>query len=227
MSDPEPPKKRRGCFFYGCITSLVVALVLVLIVGFVVAKIVGYANAQIVQYTDTAPVPLPKADLPSNELAQLEARVSAFVKALDAHSNTPPLTLNTAEVNALLENTEQVQALKLKDRFYITLQGDQIKAQISLPLGDFPKPPFIKTDGRFLNGDAVVVGSVTNSQVSLTIKSMDVKGSPLPLQYLARVQAFQDAMMTNVNNNPTNRAVFDHLDSAEVKDGVLTIKPKP
>ncbi len=226
MSDPVPPKKRRGCFFYGCITSLVVALVLVLVVVFGVSRVVSYVNAQIVLYTDTAPAPLPKSDLGSNELAQLEARVSAFGKALDAHTNTPPLTLTTAELNALLENATQVKLLKLNDRFYVSLQGDQIKAQISLPLGEYFKMPMIKTEGRYLNGDAALGAVLTNSQISLDIKSVDVKGGPLPADYLARIQVFAAATMTNINDNPTNRAYFDHIESAEVKDGVLTIKAK-
>ena len=226
MSDPAPPKKRRGCFFYGCITSLALVLVLVLVFGFGAAKFVSYINATIVKYTDTVPAPLPKADMGSNEFAQLENRVSAFGKALDAHTNTLPLTLNTTEINALLENSQQAKAAKIKDHIYLTLQGDQIKAQESLPLGDFIQAPFIKTAGRYLNGDAVLGVVLTNSEVSVVIKSMNVKGSPLPDEYLARLQTVEESLMTNVNNDPTNRAFFDRIESAVVRDGVLIIKAK-
>lgn len=227
MSDPVPPKKRRGCFFYGCITSVAVALVLILVVGFGLAKFVSYVNATILKYTDTVPVTLPTVDISSNELAQLEDRVSAFGKALDAHTNALPLTLTTTEVNALLENSQQTRAAKLKDHVYLTLEGDQVKAQVSLPLDDLIKAPFIKSAGRYLNGDASLSAYVTNSQVALEIKSVEIKGSPLPPEFLARIQAFEEAAMTNVNDNPTNRAYFDHIESAVVKDGVLIIKPKP
>ena len=228
MSDPVPPqKKRRGCFFYGCITSLVVALVLVLVVVFGVSRVVSYVNAQIVLYTDTAPATLPKSDLGSNELAQLEARVSAFGKALDAHTNALPLTFNTAELNAFLADTAPVKNLKLNDRFYVTLQGDQIKAQVSLPLGEYFKIPMIKTEGRYLNGDASLGAVLTNTQLSLTIKTVDVKGKPLPDDLVTRFRDITAATMTNINDNPTNRAYFDHIESAEVKDGILTIKAKP
>ena len=47
MSDytiPSPPPKRRGCFFYGCLTSVVLVLLAGLLV-FLGILVVGYVYA--------------------------------------------------------------------------------------------------------------------------------------------------------------------------------------
>ena len=78
MSATEPVKKRRGCFFYGCLISSVLGVLLVGMVVFVAVMIISWLNARILEYTDTAPVPLPKVEMPAEELARLKERVTAF-----------------------------------------------------------------------------------------------------------------------------------------------------
>ena len=62
MTDPNVPppiRKGRGCFFYGCLTSLVLLLVVFLLALFTVRWIRNEINA----YTDTAPMTLPKVEM--------------------------------------------------------------------------------------------------------------------------------------------------------------------
>jgi len=99
---PAPPPKKHGCFFYGCITSLI--LLLVLAVGIVLGTrfLLSRLNQLVAQYTDTSPTPLPAVELPPEEMKALSDRVAAFSQALDAHSNAAPLILTGPQVNALL-----------------------------------------------------------------------------------------------------------------------------
>jgi hypothetical protein len=226
MSDPQPtPQKKRGCLFYGCLSVAAIVLLAGVLIGVGAYKFVTTVNAAILEYTDTAPAALPTNSLSVDQLRLVQDRVNAFDAAINGHSNTPPLTLTTQEVNALIADSQQIKDLKLKDRFYVSFDGDQIKAQISMPLEQL-KVRFIKTDGRYLNGDATVAGMLTNSEVTASIVSMNAKGKPLPDQFVAILQGFDENVISNINNNPTNRAVFDGIDSAQVKDGVLVIKAK-
>ena len=103
LAEPQKPKG-RWCFFYGCITCLVLLLIAG-IGGFVAFRyVVGKINGFIDQYTDTSPITLPRVDLPADELKQLKARSDAFKVAVDAGSNAAPLVLTGREVNALLTN---------------------------------------------------------------------------------------------------------------------------
>ena len=56
MSAPEPPQKKRGCFFYGCIVSTCLGL-LILVVGVIgVLAVRNAINNFVRAYTDTAPL---------------------------------------------------------------------------------------------------------------------------------------------------------------------------
>ncbi len=221
---PEPPKKRRGCFFYGCITCLAIFLLVVGGVFLTGWYTIHRLNALIAEYTDTSPAALPKVDMPANELASLKARVAEFEHALDAHTNTPPLILNSREINALLADSPQVKQMNLDNTFYVDLEGDQIQGQISLPLGQI-KIPLLNTAGRYLNGNGDFTATVTNAALSVTVKSLEVKGKPLPASFMASLQ--QQNLADAVNKNPTNTAAMSRFESIEVRDGTLIIKAKP
>ena len=227
MSAPETTPKKRGCFFYGCL-SCIIAAILIAVTGFLgVRFLVGRINATIMEYTEASPRALPTVDMPTNEIAQLKERAAAFGRALDAHTNTPPLILTGPEINVLLRTAQQTKDAKLNERFYVSLEGEHIKAQTSLPLDEFPQLPLIHTKGRYLNGVADVTATVTNAAVSMNINSVMVKGKPLPAQLLMQMQQFQRQMLSqNVNNNPTNAPYLERLESVEVKDGTMILKAK-
>src|SRR5258708_25169887 len=111
MINQEPPKKRRGCFFYGCVTCLILFLVVGLMAVLAVRYFAGQINAVIAQYTDTSPMALPTVNMPADEVKKLQARIDAFNKAADAHTNVPALVLTGPEINALLANSSN----ELKD----------------------------------------------------------------------------------------------------------------
>jgi hypothetical protein len=223
MSDPQPPKK-RGCFFYGCIVCLALFLFVVLVGSLVTWYVVHTTNAAILEYTDTVPMALPKVDMPPEELARLNARVTGFKQALIARSNTPPLVLTGREVNALMSDNAQVKRLNLDNKIYVDLEGDHIKGQFSLPLDQFMKLPFIHSAGRYLNGRGDFAAEVTNAALSVTALSLEVKGKPLPPNVMIQFQKMN--LADAVNKNPTNTEVMSHYDSIEIKDSTLIIKPK-
>jgi hypothetical protein len=223
MSDPQSPKKPRGCFFYGCITCLVLfalAAVLFLLGGWYAVR---WANAMVTEYTDTVPMALPKVDMPPEELAKLKARVAEFNHALDAHTNTPPLILTGREINALMQDSAQVKQMDLNDKFYVDLEGDHIKGQVSLPL-DQIRIPFVHTAGRYLNGIGEMAAEVTNAMLTVTVVSLEVKGKPLPPKFMTSLQ--QQNLADKVNENSTNRAAMSRFESIEIKDSTLIIKAK-
>jgi hypothetical protein len=223
MSAPEPAKKPRGCFFYGCITCL--ALSFLAAIGILLLAWFGVRtlNALVAEYTDTAPMTLPKADMPPDELAKLEARVADFGHALDARTNTPPLVLTVREINALMSEYTRLHDTNLHDKFYVDLEGDHIKGQVSLPL-DQIKLPFVHTAGRYLNGTGDLAAGLTNATLSVSFTSFEATGKPLPLQIMATLQQVNFA--DKANQDPTNVTTLSHIDSIEFKDSTLIIKPK-
>lgn len=125
---PPPENKGRGCFFYGCLTCLVL-MVIVCVMAFFAVR---FVRNRINDYTQATPMKLPGVEMPDAEFKQLEGRVKSFGEALDQGKPIEPLVLTERDVNALIVNAPNTK--ELADKVYVSLSGDQIKGQVSLPL---------------------------------------------------------------------------------------------
>jgi len=224
MPDPEPqapPRKKRGCFFYGCITSLILLAVAALGIFLGMRYLISRAREMVAQYTDTSPMALPKVDMSPEQLRQLTARVQAFGQALDAHTNTGPLILTGPEVNALLASTPELK--DYKDKIYVSFEGEEARAQISLPLEGLHIPG-LDLKGRYLNGNGAFKLAITNGLASVTVASFEAKGKPLPATFLA---SMQQQNLAQGFNSTTNTASLAGFQSVQVKDSTLIATPKP
>jgi len=223
MTNPAPPiaPKPRGCFFYGCITCLVVFFIMGIAVFFGVRYAVNSVNATIVEYTDTSAMAMPKVELTADEMKKLNERVDDFNHKLEAGSNAPPLVLTGRDLNALLAS--RPNSKDLKDRFYVAIEGDQVKGQLSLPLGDLVKIPLVHTEGRFLNGAGSFKAVFTDGSLFVTIRALEVKGKPVPDKYLA---GFRQQNIAANFNNTTNASFLDRYESIVVTNGTIIVKAK-
>jgi len=228
MPDPEPSSpppaplpKKHGCFFYGCIISLILLLVLAVGLFFGARYALSRLNRLVAQYSDTSPMPLPTVELPSDEMKALLDRISAFSDALDAHTNPAPLILTGPQVNALLATRPELAAFKGK--FFVSFDGVLTKAQISLPLESLPKLPMVDTKGRFLNGSGTFNVSINNGVLSVILSSLEVKGQTAPPSFIA---AFQNNNLAQNANASTNATVLRQIDSLLVTNSTLLIQAK-
>jgi hypothetical protein len=213
---PAPEiKKRRGCFFYGCIT----VLVLVVIVGIMAVLAVNYFKNLINTYTDTGPMALPKVEMPAAEYEALDKRVHSFKESLDKQKGVEPLVLSGDEINALIASKPDTK--QFKDKFQLSIEGDKIKGQVSIPLGDTGIP---FTKGRYLNGASAFKASLQNGILIVTADSIVVKGKPLPETFMTRLR--NENLAKEVYRDPKNAETLRKLESIEVKDGKISIKPR-
>jgi hypothetical protein len=215
------PAKRRGCFFYGCITVLVLT-VLVGIAGFFTIRYVAHkVTALVEQYTDTKPMMLESVQMSSSDYQQLDKRVTTFADAVNARKSTPALVLTGDDINALIANNRAWKALK--DKVYVTIAGDQVKGKVSIPMDDLAQVPLLsRLKGRYLNGSADFKVSLANGVLVVTIQSLEAKGQSLPPQFMAQLQSVNFAQ--NSAQDPKTQEMIGRIESIEVKDGKITIK---
>ncbi len=221
VAPASQPDKRRGCFFYGCITVLVL-IVLVGIAGFFAIRYaLNKVTALVEQYTETLPMTLPTVQMSGTDYQQLDKRVTAFADAVNARKATPPLVLTGDEINALIANNPAWKGLKGK--VYATIEGDQIKGKVSIPMDDLAQAPGLsRLKGRYLNGSAGFKVSLANAVLVVTIQSLEAKGqSPSP-PIMAQLQSMNFAQ--NSSQDPKTKEMIGRFESIEVKDGKLTIK---
>ena len=211
----QAPKARRGCFFYGCITSLVLFAIIL------AALLAGlhYVKKMVNQYTDTQPMELPTVQMSKGEVDELKQRFAAFQDAVRAQRPTKPLTLTADDINALIANSAEQQAWQGK--FYLSLTGDQVKGELSLPLHEMGLAMF---KGRYLNGSATFNLSFQQGTLSLTPQTIIVKGKPLPEQFMQQIRT--ENLAAGLTNEPKAVAVLQGLRDIQVKDGKLLVEPK-
>ena len=220
---PAQKPKGKGCFFYGCLTLVILALVLG-IGGFLAVRYgLGKLAALVEKYTEPAPMTMAAVQMPAAEYQQLNKRVTEFTDALNAQKATPDLVLTGDEINALIANNPAWK--ELKGKMHVAIESDQIKSQVSIPMDEFAKlPGMSRLKGRYLNGTAALKASLSNGALFVTMQSLQVKGESPPEEFMSSLRA--QNLAQNMQQDPKSAEVLRKIESIEVKDGKITIKAK-
>jgi hypothetical protein len=214
MTDPAA-KPRRGCVFYGCITGLVL---LVLVLGGLMVGL-HYVRKMVNQYTETGPMELPALQMSQGEIGKVKQRFEAFQQAVRDQRLTEPLELSADDINALIASGSDQQALKGK--FYVSLDGDKLKGDVSVPLQQIGLSMF---KGRYLNGSATFSLSFRNDALSISPQTINVKGKPLPETYMREIR--KQNLAEGFTSETNAVAVLQGLADIQVKNGKLVVVPK-
>jgi ribonuclease D len=213
---PPPQKKQRGCFFYGCLISIIL-----IVVGTIATVGIGYYVWRLFintakEYSETAPAVIPKVTMPEPEREALREKVKAFGESVEADKPTEPIILTAEDLNALIDDQPGFQG-----KSHVEIDGEKIKADISLPLSIFKIP---ELSDRYLNGSATLRVSLQNGILVVVADSVETKGKPLPAAVVQMLQ--QQNLAEGAMKNPKQRAALDKLESIQVKDGKVIVIPK-
>jgi hypothetical protein len=220
MSQPVPPlpqqparPKRHGCFFYGCITALVLVALLAGSGYFGGRYLI---NKMVAEYTQTAPATLPKSEISADEMSRLKLRIQEFS---DAAEKGQPLsiTLNEKELNALLASGDN----ELQNRIYIGIDGDELNGQVSIPLDNFGLS--IARD-RYLNGKARLKASLNNDVLMVHMQSLEIAGQQVPDYIMQALR--KENIAKDVYKNEKTAETLRKIESITVKDNLITVKAR-
>jgi hypothetical protein len=213
--------KGRSCLLYGCLT-LVVVLVAVGIGGYFLVRYgVNQLTAFVQQYTETTPMAIERVEVEPGEYEAIEQRLAGFGEALDKGTRVEPLVLTGREINVLIAGHPELKAWR--DRVYVRIVGDQIQADVSLPLDELANLPLMSgIKGRYLNGRAGLRASLVNGRLAVNLDSVEVKGEPLPENVMMQLR--QHNLAQDAGRNRELSGTLGQLRSLEVADGQITIK---
>src|SRR6185436_20008970 len=110
MPDPitsTPPRKGRGCLFYGCLTCVVLLLIMAVLAVVAVRFVKNQVNA----YTDSQPMKLPRVEMTDTEYQKLDERVKVFGDAMEKGTAAEPLILAERDINALIAKAPNMKEL--------------------------------------------------------------------------------------------------------------------
>lgn len=214
--EPEP-RSGHGCFFYGCITLIVVVVLGLVGIGVVFYMGYRYVMNQILPYTSTAPVALPQVNAPPEKAEEIKSRWKTFTEDLKAGKPTEPLVLSAEDINALIQQDPNFQG-----HVYVTIEDGKLKGQLSVPLDKLHIPGL---SGRYLNGTGEFKVSMKNGVLIITLDSLSANGKSPPPQVMEGLR--QTNWAEDLYKKPENAEAVRNLESVEIKDGKLILKARP
>ncbi|MBI3986419.1 MAG: hypothetical protein HY343_05845 [Lentisphaerae bacterium] len=199
-------KKGHGCFFYGCLTSIVIAIVAAVAISLVIMKLKDVAMS----FTSNRPADIPVVTLSKEKMAALDARLQAFQQAMK-EDKPGRLVLTADEINALLNSSPDFQGMGGKA--HVRIAGDQISATLSLPTD------FIGLKGRHLNGTAKIRVGLAAGRLFVYVDQLEANDKPIPEAFMKEFRTknlAEDAM-----NDPESAATIAKLKSLRVQNGAI------
>lgn len=216
MTGESNPPKRRGCFFYGCLSLAIVGLLL-LVLGGVAFYLIKKTTARwINDYTETTPTPVEKVEYSPAQMEALQARLITFKQALDKGDEPTELTLTADDLNALIARQPD-----LAERIFVRIEDDKVKGHLSLPLQDLGP---LKLKGRYLNGVAIFNVALENGVLDARLRDVLVNDRPLPGLLLSELK--KQNLAQNFQNDPKTAADIAKFESVRVTNGAVILRNK-
>ena len=215
MSDTHV-RKGRGCFFYGCLTTVVLFLVCALGLYFGARLML---NRAIEKYTVTTPVPVRQVEGTPEEIKAVQDRFKGFAEAIRSKGPAEPLVLSEKDLNLLINNVAELE--QFKNHLYVAIEGRKLRGTMSLPLDSLG---FSKLQGRYFNGVAELKASLENGVLQVTLDTLEVNGEPLPEHLMAGVRG--QNLARDVYKDQKSLEVLRQLETIEVDDGRVLVKPR-
>lgn len=206
-----PAKKKRRWLRY---TLISLGAVVLLVIGVVLA-IVAYSNSLVKTYTQSQQQTFPSIDTSKEAMERLKGKFAAFQQELNTSKGAVrPLELSADELNVALANLAGV-----RNGMRVVIEGDQLKAKFSLPLGNPGQP---KLKGKFLNGEAKLDVKLENGFLKTSIASVQANNKPLPKWAVSMMRKQNPDWF---DKNYDSLEFFQKLESIQVRDGSVVLTP--
>ncbi len=179
--DAPPPRKGLGCFARGCLTLAVFAVVLGIACfagvywglhrhSAIFHGLYWLTKAQAIAQT---PVPVPQFTASDAQIQSVHERCEDFEQKARA-GQPAELELTPDDINTLIAANQDTRG-----KVFVSIEGDRLRCQASVPLGEF-----IGRSGYYFNGDITVEPKGAESLENPQLKGIAVNGEPPPTNLL-------------------------------------------
>lgn len=214
MGMPTVQKKEgKGCFFYGCVTSII-ALIIIVIAIYVGAR---YALNRVVEaYTVETRSIIPEVGTTTTDYGLIRERLGKFVESVKGGgARETALSLSADDINTLIKFDPDWAPLK--DSVFVRIEGDKIKAQVSLDLKEFGYP------GRFVNGSAVFAAKTDRRGPHIFLVDADFNGHKMPEEVAKKIADTDLLAEAERKNQGDLKAAIDAIGSLKIQNGALSL----
>jgi hypothetical protein len=208
FQDDRP--RGRGCFFWGCLTLVV--LFLVLLIGVPLAAyftLKHYVN----KFTADAPLNIVAVELPEEEMKALEARFEAFDASIEK-GEPQNLEVTAKEINAMISQDDQ-----LKGHVLVRIADGKVGGDVSFPANNLPGGA-----GRHFNAAVDFDVSMVGGVLVVTLADSKVNGLSLPQTFIDNFagQNFAEGFY----KDPENAEVLRKFESLEIVGDKIILRAR-
>ena len=209
-------KKGRGCLFYGCLTVIVIALLMGGLVTYGLWKLkeVGLG------YTDREPLMFETETASPERVEEIKDKIEGFHTAVKNGEGEGYLSLSAEEVNALINSYHLFEGQGGGIR--VSFEEERIQGQVSLPLEGLPLG---LGEGRYLNGSATFKVWCEGGLLVLTVDSLEVKGRQIPEIVMSEIRKAN--LAKDMYKDADRAKMLRRLKRVEVQEGKLLIEVEP
>lgn len=211
--------KKRGCFFYGCLVSIVAFLLVS--AGLVVAGIFAYRYfsgllAELEPYFESKPRHIMVDTLVPEEYGIINRKKLQFLDAVK-DNQAAELRLTTRELNSIILRSEQFAILQ--GHVYIRLKEESALLELSIPL------TWLGYHSKYLNGSIVLsVLKERDADLDIRVLQAEVKNSPLPDKILKELQ--RSNLADGIPADENIQKLLERIDIIKIDEGVLIFNSK-
>ncbi len=249
-----PTEKRRGCYLWGCLASVIAILIVTAATGLIAYR---FMTGQVRQYTAETAAEIPKVEYSDEELRLLQQRLNQIIDQQgiqSAESAAPPAQDDTSDSlgdNATAgdgsesEPTRQVDAvvdtspprpgdlvLSARDINALVSRSPELRGKVFVTIQDgqvggevsMPLDKIPGGEGRYFNASATFDVQLRDSQLIVTVKDAAIKGKQAPPIVLDALAGKN--LATEINKHPRMKPKLEKFDSLSVIDDTVILRAK-
>lgn len=207
-------KDGSGCLKFGCMTMVVLLL---LLIGGGIYGVYWLKNAA-EKYLSDEPATLPVISATDEEIDELNARFEAgVVQFLDGEQ--VDLSISARDLNVLVAS--QPGFCNAQGRVYFEMKNERLSVQASIP---FEATNVESLNGKWLNGDAQVSVAVADGKLAAYIHQFYVNNEPIP-ELIMKLLRGKNLLEGAEKEMPIEmRELLHRLESVEIADGKFRIR---
>lgn len=222
---PPPQRQGMGCFAKGCIT----VVILILVLGLLIGGVGWYTFRNITAFVSPTPVAIKTYPATEAQYKEVIARYTAFIQALNA-GKASTLTLSADDLNTLIARDPEFK--DIRGKVYMSIEKDEIVAETSFLIPEDSKRPGSGGTSRgYFNGRARFAASFSAGELTFyvrKIESMDGKPmSDLMLSFLNKAdliaQGFNNAMHDERRKGTAWAEAMSRVDKMVVENGHIVV----
>lgn len=211
----RPEKKPRGCLFWGCATILCLCLILSALIAYGIHRLDRFIG----ENTEARALELPRPDVNAAELAEVQARVEIFMRAMQTGQDAPPLVLTEDEATAWLWALDEDDILR--GRVLLRFSEDRLGVFASVPLDVLP---FGMGSGRYFNAAASFEAFMKNGLLFITLDSFSIKDHRFTDKDLAEIK--NENLAEELYKDPETAHMMSRIKSVQFGRGRVRIELK-